>query len=162
MGCRPASAPMDLNLKLSTESRGYYQMHLHINVLLVVLSTWPTFVQILHLLWVLWASLCMFLVHLTFMLFIKSFDIFIRFLALGYSILQRLRMRCHASQMRIMQSQRVTYTLPLDYVYSMVATFCHGKVRSRLLCLVLQLKSDIELWLRAHANSFSFARSWHN
>ena len=162
MGCRPASTPMDSNLKLSIESGELLSDASHISVFLVLLSIWSTLVQILHLLLVLWASLCMLLVHLTLMLFITSFGILIYVLALGYSTVQMLRMRCNASLMQIMQVQRVTYALPLDYVHSMTATFCQGKVRSRLLCLILQLKLNIELWLRVYVNYSGFARSWQN
>ncbi|GFY88845.1 hypothetical protein Acr_06g0007850 [Actinidia rufa] len=70
----------------------------------------------------------------------------------------RYRMWCHASQMWIMQGQSVTDAPPLDYVHSMATTFCREKVRSRLLCLILQLKQNIEPWLKVHVNSSGSAR----
>ena len=127
MGCRPVSTPMDLNLKLFTElgellsdASAYQRL---VGCLIYFINTRPYIIfavsvvsQFMHA-----------LVHLTLMLFIKSFDILRCVLTLGYSILQRLKIRSHASHMRIMQGQKVTDALPLDSVHSMAATFYHEK-----------------------------------
>ncbi|GFS31453.1 hypothetical protein Acr_00g0017420 [Actinidia rufa] len=150
MGYRPASTPMDPNLKLSIESwellsdASVYQCL--VGCLIYLTNTRPDIIFAV--------SVMSQFLHAPRTSHLDAVHHILRYLktcpGLGLFYIGRLRMGCHTSQMRIMQGQRVTYALLLDYIHFMATTFCHGKVRSRLLCLVLQLKQNIEPWLRAH------------
>ncbi|GFZ17293.1 LMBR1-like membrane protein [Actinidia rufa] len=117
MRCRPASAPMDPNLKLSTESgellpdASVYQRL--VGRLIYLTNTRP---------------------DITFATCPG--------LGLFYTAKAQDGVSCFidADYVGSKSDKRST----LDYVHFMAATFCHGRVRSRLLCLVLRLKQNIE------------------
>ncbi|XP_057468671.1 uncharacterized mitochondrial protein AtMg00810-like [Actinidia eriantha] len=159
MGCRPTSTHMDQNLKLSTESGELLpdaSVHQRLVGRLIYLTNTRPYITFV-------ASVVSQFMHTPRTSHLDAVHHILRYLktcpglGLFYTAKAQDRVSCFtdADYAWSKSDRRST----LDYVHFMAATFCRGRVRSRLLFLVLRMKQNIEPWLRVHVNSFGSARS---